>query len=302
MTKSDINSTRIISLLPKSFQKYAILSRIDRPTGYLLLWMPIVWGIFASLSVQYNSFGDIAYISTITLIGSIAMRGAGCTWNDIADREFDKKVARTATRPVACGSVSVNKAIIYLMFQLLIGLGILLLLPTNAQIASLIAIIPAAIYPFMKRFTYWPQAWLGLTFNWGIWVGWLSFTSDALYIPLFMHIASIFWTLGYDTIYAHQDREDDLIAGVKSSALKLGTKTKPVIIIFYTIFALANIYIAYIAHYNKTFYFVFLCVIISLLYQIIRLDIQNAQKCLHLFKHNRITGVLITLSIISGVV
>ena len=302
MTKPDINNTNIISLLPKGLQKYSILSRLDRPIGYLLLWIPIVWGAFASLSVGQHSFGDIAYISVITLIGSIVMRGAGCTWNDIADQDFDKKVARTATRPIACGSVSVNKAIIYLIFQLLIALGILLLLPTNAQIASLIAVIPATLYPFMKRFTYWPQAWLGVTFNWGIWVGWLSFTSDALYIPLFMHMASIFWTLGYDTIYAHQDREDDLIAGVKSSALKLGTKTKPAVFIFYTTFALANIYIAYIANYNTTFYFAFLCVIVSLLYQIIRLDIQNAKTCLHLFKHNRITGMLITISIISGVV
>ena len=229
------------------------------------------------------------------------MRGAGCTWNDIADRDFDKKVARTATRPVASGEISVTHALLYLAFQLLLGLGIFIALPFPAQIVSVLALIPAGLYPFMKRFTYWPQAWLGMTFNWGIWVGWLSFTTTDLHIPLLLHIASVFWTIGYDTIYAHLDREDDIIAGVKSSALKLGDKTKPAVGVFYTLFICIILYIAYTLNINPLFYYIFVGVIISLLYQIIKLDIHNSTVCLSLFKHNRITGILITLSLLCGV-
>ena len=283
-----------------TINNYIALSRLDKPIGYLLLWIPITWGACTSLYVKETPLMDIVYICSITFIGAITMRGAGCTWNDIVDRDFDKKVKRTQNRPLANNSISLPHAYIYCIFQIIISGIVWLNISTQAQIASIIAIIPAIIYPFMKRFTYWPQAWLGLTFNWGIWVGWLSFTDTALYIPLLLHIGAVFWTIGYDTIYAHQDCTDDIKIGVKSSALYLQHHTHKALVLLYSLFILSLIIIGQIAHLSWAFYTALSIPTASLMYQIRTLDINNTDVCLHLFKHNRITGLCITFAIIVG--
>jgi len=296
-TNSDINNNnKIINKLPSKIQHFLILARFDRPAGYMLLWIPTLWGLLASSIDQNINFKDTILYIILLLIGSIVMRGAGCTWNDIIDIEYDKKVARTATRPIASGNITKAQAFIFLMIQLLIGLTILLFLPINSIIVAIISIIPVVIYPFMKRFTYYSQAWLGLTFNWGIWVGWFIFSNDNLIIPLLLHITGVFWTLSYDTIYAHQDKTDDILIGVKSTALKFGSFTKLFLFIFYTIFiVIFYIVIKFLSNEIISLIPIFICIPL-IIYYIYILDINNPKNCLNIFKANIYIGLILTLS------
>ena len=230
--KSDIPvGSWIDRLMPSWSRSYLKLARADRPIGtWLLLW-PCLWGIILAARGDLNEV-RIDLIALFT-VGAVVMRGAGCTYNDIVDRDFDAKVARTALRPIPSGDVGVPRAWMFLGFQLLIGFIILLqfnVLTIALGVASLALI---ATYPFMKRITYWPQAWLGLTFNWGALMGWTAVTGSITWPAIALYAAGFFWTLGYDTIYAHQDKEDDALIGVKSSALALGNQTIPFIISMY---------------------------------------------------------------------
>ncbi|MFL2660143.1 MAG: 4-hydroxybenzoate octaprenyltransferase [Alphaproteobacteria bacterium] len=296
-TNSDINhNNKIINKLPKKIRRFLILARFDRPTGYMLLWIPTLWGLLASALNKNIIFQDIIFYIILFLIGSIVMRGAGCTWNDITDIKYDKKVARTFARPIANGDITKRQAFIFLIIQLSIGATILLFLPINSIIVAIISIIPVIIYPFMKRFTYYPQAWLGLTFNWGIWVGWFVFSNDNLIIPLLLHIAGIFWTLSYDTIYAHQDKNDDILIGVKSTALKFGNFTKLFLSIFYTIFIIIfYIVIKLLSSEIISLIPIFICIPLIIYYTYI-LDINNPKNCLKIFKYNTYIGLILTLS------
>ena len=211
-----------LSSLPPTVQPYAMLARWDRPVGIWLLWLPCVIGLaFARLrSGAGLHLVDFAW-ALLFLIGAIAMRGAGCTWNDITDRDIDGEVERTAKRPLPAGLVTLGEAHIFLGIQLAVGFLVWLCLPGDAKIVALLSIPLVVVYPYMKRFIWWPQAWLGATFNWGVFVG--VATAGLIGVPtLILYIGLAFWTVGYDTIYALQDREDDALVGVKSTARLFG--------------------------------------------------------------------------------
>lgn len=206
--------------LPRAWQPYAMLARLDRPVGIWLLYLPCVMGVgFARLGTGLHLI-DLVWI-LLFLIGAAVMRGAGCTWNDITDKDFDAKVARTAARPIPSGAVTVKQAYAFLLAQLAVGGLVWLALPWDAKIAALLALPLVALYPYAKRVTWWPQAWLGLTFNWGVYVG--AAAADVISPPVYILYAGlILWTIAYDTIYALQDREDDALIGVRSTARLFG--------------------------------------------------------------------------------
>ena len=209
-----------LSGLPRSWQPYAMLARLDRPVGIWLLFLPCVMGVGFARLPGGLFLTDILWI-VLFLIGSAVMRGAGCTWNDITDRDFDGRVARTAGRPLPSGAVSLKQAYLFLFAQLAIGGLVWLTLPWDAKIAALLALPLVAVYPFAKRVTWWPQAWLGLTLNWGVFVG--AAAADVITGPVyFLYAGLILWTIAYDTIYALQDREDDALIGVRSTARLFG--------------------------------------------------------------------------------
>lgn len=221
-----------VDRLPPRAALYARLARFDRPAGIWLLFWPCLMGAFLAPPAGWWPLWPLF------LVGSVAMRAAGCVYNDIVDRDLDAQVARTAARPVASGAISVRSAWTFLILLSLVGLGVLIALPLQAQLVALCSLLLVAAYPFMKRITWWPQAWLGLTFNWGVPVGWAAadpaLRAD-LPVMLLVYAACIAWTLGYDSIYAAQDIEDDALAGVKSSARALGNQLKPVVGVFYAL-------------------------------------------------------------------
>ena len=220
--------------LPKAARPYARLARLDRPIGTWLLLFPCWW----STALAYLALGkplDVEFLRLVVVfaIGAVVMRGAGCTFNDIVDRDFDRRVARTADRPIPSGQVTRRQAAAFMSLQMLIGLAVLVTLSETAILIGIASLVLVFSYPFMKRITYWPQAWLGLTFNWGALVGWAAVADDLALPAIVLYVGGLFWTLGYDTIYAHQDKEDDALIGVKSTALRLGSRTRPFLMVFY---------------------------------------------------------------------
>jgi 4-hydroxybenzoate polyprenyltransferase len=217
-------------LLPQSMQGFALLARFDRPIGWWLLYWPCAFGVLLSGGIWEHK----ALLGWL-LLGSIAMRGAGCVYNDIIDRDLDAKVARTASRPLPSGQVSKRAAWIWLAVLCLIGLIVLLQLNFGAQILALCSLILVAAYPFMKRITWWPQIWLGLVFSWGAITGWIAVAGHASPAMLWLYAGCVFWVIGYDTIYAMQDREDDALVGIRSSALRLGSNLRGGVVVFYAL-------------------------------------------------------------------
>jgi 4-hydroxybenzoate polyprenyltransferase len=235
---ADAAPTSWVSAAPASLRPYLQLSRFDRPVGFWLLGLPCLIGLaFARIGGRFEPT-DIGLI-TLFALGAIAMRGAGCTWNDILDRDIDAKVARTALRPLPSGAVTTKAAFAWLGFQLLVGLGVLLCLPFMAQMIALGSIPLVALYPLMKRITWWPQVWLGLTFNWGVLVAIAAIRGAIAPSDYVLYAALILWTLGYDTIYAIQDREDDALIGVRSTARRFGSQVRPAVAIIYAACAIA---------------------------------------------------------------
>jgi 4-hydroxybenzoate polyprenyltransferase len=222
----------LIAALPRSAQPFGLLARFDRPIGWWLLFWPCAWSV-ALAGGAMERWDLLLWL----LLGAIAMRGAGCVYNDIVDRDLDKKVERTRSRPLASGRVSLRAAWIWLFFLCLIGLITLLQLRWEAQLVALGSLALVAAYPFMKRITWWPQAWLGLVFSWGALVGWVAITGEYAPAIAWLYAGSVFWVIGYDTIYALQDIEDDALAGVKSTARKFG-KNAPFGIALFYLFAL----------------------------------------------------------------
>ncbi len=221
-----------ITRAPKWVQPYLRLARFDRPIGTWLLYWPCLWGaLLADISLGWMQLK----LALLLGIGSIAMRSAGCVWNDILDRDLDAQVARTRARPLPAGEISVRQALLFLALLCLIGLAVLLLLPRFAQFVALGAVPLVALYPLMKRITWWPQAWLGLTFNWGALVGYAAVAGQLDTKALLLYAGGVFWTLGYDTIYAIQDVEDDALAGVKSTARRLGSSVVAAVAGFYAV-------------------------------------------------------------------
>ena len=225
----DTEHRGLVGFLPGAVRPFALLARFDRPIGWWLLFWPGAWGV-ALAGGAVSRWDLILWL----LLGSVTMRGAGCVYNDIVDRDLDKQVARTAARPLASGAVSLRAAWVWLVLLCLIGLVVLLQLGTFAKVVALLSLAPVAAYPFMKRITWWPQVWLGLVFSWAALVGW-SDVAGALAAPgLLLYAGSICWVVGYDTIYALQDREDDALIGVRSSALRMGNRVRLGVGLFYT--------------------------------------------------------------------
>src|SRR6476469_5390950 len=210
----------LVARLPRRLRDLAVLARFDRPIGWWLLFWPCAWGVW--LAGAGWQVGLVLWL----LAGSIAMRGAGCVYNDIVDADLDRQVARTASRPVASGRVSAKAAWAWLLALCAVGLVVLLQLRWQAELVALGSLALVAAYPFMKRLTWWPQAWLGLVFTWGAPVGWIALRGDRLEVLAALYAGSICWCIGYDTIYALQDREDDALVGIRSSALRLGSNVR----------------------------------------------------------------------------
>ena len=280
--------------LPAGWRDYALLARLDRPIGTWLLLIPCWWGLtFGGWPFRFD-------LAMLFAIGAIAMRGAGCTVNDLADRKFDARVERTRNRPLAAGRLSVGQALGFLALQLGIGLAVLLAIPPTAQIFALASLPLIVVYPFMKRITYWPQAFLGITFNWGILVGCAAVTGTITLPALLLYLAGICWTLGYDTIYAHQDKEDDLLVGVKSSALRLGGATVRALWWFYGATLLLSA-AAMVSSGVPAIWSIALVVPAShFVWQIRTLDIDGRHNCLDRFRANRSAGFLLLGVLVVG--
>ena len=277
---------------PSWARPYLRLSRFDRPIGSWLLLMPCWWSAALAAGIS----GHIASLpGTIVLffIGAFVMRGAGCTWNDITDRDLDGKVERTRSRPIPAGQVSVTQAFAFLVAQALIGLAVLLQFNRFAIITGIASLLIVAIYPFMKRITWWPQVVLGLAFSWGALMGFAAEFARIDPVALVLYAGSIAWVIGYDTIYAHQDAEDDALIGIKSTARLFGENTRPALIVFY---GLAVVLIGAALHLAAVRWPAWLglaAFAAHLIWQIARLELGNSALCLRIFKSNRDAGLLL---------
>lgn len=281
--------------VPERMRPYLRLARIDRPIGIWLLMFPCWW----STALASDHWPDL-WLLLLFAVGATVMRGAGCTVNDIVDREFDARVARTATRPLPSGAVSVRQALAFAVALCLAGLVILLQFNAFTIVLGAASLLLVALYPFAKRVTDWPQAVLGLTFNWGALVGWAAVRADLGWPALALYAAGFAWTLGYDTIYAHQDKEDDLIVGVRSTALRLGVATKPWLSGFYAAATALLALAGHLAGLGWAFWPVLAAVGGHFAWQILRLDLDDPKRCLALFKSNAQAALLILLAIVLG--
>ena len=276
------------------------LTRLKKPIGFMLLFWPCAWGLTISYDFT-NNLNTYYFYLFLFLSGSILMRSAGCIINDITDRKFDNKVERTKNRPIASGKVSINLALFYALT--LCAIAFLVLINFNLLVIILaIGSMPFAFtYPLMKRYTYWPQLFLGLTFNYGLILGWLSVNNEFNYIPLIFYIGAIFWTLGYDTIYGFQDIKDDEIIGLKSTSIKFKNNPINFLLICYIILIIVLMSLGLIMNF-KYLYFIFLIVPSAhlILFQIKKLNINDPQNCLKIFKSNNFLGLLIFINILIG--
>ena len=282
----------------EKFQIFIQLTRLNKPIGFLLLFWPCVWG----LTLAYYFSGETnLYLKHILLffLGSVLMRSAGCIFNDIVDRDLDKKVQRTRERPIASGKVSVSEAFIYIVFLCLVAFLILLQFNWLTIVLGISSIVLAFAYPFMKRITYWPQLFLGLTFNWGIIMGWTSITNSISTEPVILYLAAIFWTLGYDTIYGLQDIHDDEIIGVKSTSIKFKNNVKIFVGTCYSMCVFLILIVFFMMEINKYLLLLIIPFIVSFVYQVKIFKVFNSESCLLAFKNNNLIGSLIFIFIFS---
>ena len=283
----------------KQLKIFIELTRLNKPIGYMLLFWPCSWGLALAYDFDQNINSFILYL-TLFLLGSILMRSAGCIFNDIVDRDFDKKVERTKNRPLASGQISVNRSLIYVSLLCLLAFAILMQFNLFTIYLGMFSMIFAFSYPFMKRVTYWPQLFLGLTFNWGIIMAYTAVNGDISINVILLYLSAIFWTLGYDTIYGAQDIKDDEIIGVKSTSIKFKKNIK--------IFVSANYFITLIIlmyiFYNKigiNFATLALCLFfLSLVFQIKKFNKADPYSCLSAFKVNNFSGLVLFISILSN--
>jgi 4-hydroxybenzoate polyprenyltransferase len=274
---------------------YARLARLDRPIGTWLLLFPGWWGI----AIASPRWPDPVLLMLFA-VGAVAMRGAGCTLNDIADRHYDALVARTRLRPLPSGAVTVSRALLFLVLQLAAGGAVLLTLNRTSVLLGIAVLGLIGTYPFSKRVTYWPQVFLGLNFNWGALLGWSAVTGVLAWPPILLYLGGVFWTIGYDTIYAHQDKQDDLLIGVKSSAIALGAHTRPWLFAFYAV-ALSSWAAAGLAAGLGILFWVGLAGSASqLVWQAARVAIDDPADCLAKFRSNRVVGWLMLGGIVAS--
>ena len=284
----------------KHLNLFIQLTRLNKPIGYMLLFWPCLWGL--TLAYNFNNKVDI-YVKYLFLflLGSILMRSAGCIVNDIIDKKYDQKVERTKNRPVASDKVSIKLALIYVL--VLCSTAFLVLINFNLlTIVLAISSMPFAFtYPLMKRFTYWPQLFLGITFNYGLILAWTSINNGINIVPMIFYGGAIFWTLGYDTIYGYQDIKDDEIIGVKSTSIKFKNNTKIFLILCYSIFFISLIVIGVLMNFSNFFYFTLLITFLHLFYyQVKLLNTKNPENCLKIFKSNNFLGLVVYINILVG--
>jgi 4-hydroxybenzoate polyprenyltransferase len=284
----------------KQLSLFIELIRLKKPIGFMLLFWPCSWG----LSVAYNFENNLnLYFFYIVLffLGSVLMRSAGCIVNDIFDKDFDKKVLRTKNRPIASGKITVKVAILYSCILCLLALLVLLNFNYFTIILALGSMPLAFTYPLMKRLTYWPQLFLGITFNYGLILGWTAVYGKIDFIPFIFYIGAIFWTLGYDTIYGYQDIKDDEIIGLKSTSIKFKNKAKQFLITCYLVLILILIIIGYMMSFSKYYYFFLIIPFIHLfIYQIKIFDHNSPENCLKAFKSNNLFGLIVLFNILIG--
>ena len=287
------------SLAPEATRPYLRLSRADRPIGTWLLLIPCLWAI-AAVSLMQGTFTSLhSWVLIGCAVGAWLMRGAGCTWNDITDRHFDASVARTRSRPIPSGQVTVRGAVTWMVLQSLIAFGILLTFSPLAIALGIASLALVCVYPFAKRFTWWPQVFLGLAFNWGALLAWAALTGNVSLAPILLYVAGIFWTLFYDTIYAHQDTDDDALIGVKSTARLFGDETVKWLKWFMigSVTCMGAAVIAAIAPSANVLQLVIALGGVwafgwHLMWQLSRLDIDDPEKCRELFLSNRNAGLI----------
>ncbi|HEY7998253.1 MAG TPA: 4-hydroxybenzoate octaprenyltransferase [Pseudolabrys sp.] len=293
---ADATGNWVDGLAPAIARPYLRLARLDRPIGSWLLLMPCWWSLGLA-GMRTGHFPSVWHI-VLFFIGAFAMRGAGCTWNDLVDRDLDGLVERTRSRPIPSGQVTVAQATAFMVAQALVGFLVLVQFNRFTVFAGLTSLLVVAIYPFMKRVTYWPQIFLGLAFSWGALMGWPAAFGRLDAPALVLYAGSISWVIGYDTIYAHQDREDDLLIGIKSTALLFGDNTRPVLAAFYA-GAVALIAIAgLMAGGGLIFLLGLIAFAAHLTWQVMRLDINDSAHCLKLFKSNRDAGLILFVAML----
>ncbi|MDB5484815.1 MAG: 4-hydroxybenzoate polyprenyltransferase [Tardiphaga sp.] len=286
---------------PAWAQPYLRLSRFDRPIGSWLLLMPCWWSAALAAGIAHD-LSNLASTLMLFFVGAFVMRGAGCAWNDITDRHLDALVERTRSRPIPAGQISVRQALAFLVALALVGLVVLLRFNWFAVWTGIASLAIVAAYPFMKRITYWPQIVLGLAFSWGALMGFAVLLGRVDLIALVLYAGSISWVIGYDTIYAHQDTEDDALIGIKSTALLFGAKTRPMLTLFYGLaVALIGVALA-MAHIGWMGWVGLAAFAAHLIWQIARLEISDSPLCLRLFKSNRDAGLLLFAGLLADAV
>ena len=289
---ADSTSNWVDTHAPFWTRPYLRLSRFDRPIGWWLLLLPCWWSAGLAAIAAHARAPNLAHL-VLFFIGAFAMRGAGCTWNDIVDRDLDGSVERTRSRPIPSGQVSAAQAALFLVLQALVGFAVLITFNGFTVMLGIASLLIVAVYPFMKRITYWPQIVLGLAFSWGALMGWAGVFDRLGLAPLLLYAGSISWVIGYDTIYAHQDREDDALIGIKSTALLFGSRTKPMLALFYGIAVILIGAAGYRAGAGIMFALGLIAFAAHLAWQIVRLDIADPDNCLAVFKSDRDAGLIL---------
>ncbi len=276
------------------------LTRLNKPIGFMLLFWPCIWGLSLSYDFEYSIKKYLIY-GIFFLFGSILMRSAGCIVNDIVDKNLDKKVFRTKNRPIASEKISVRLAIIYTIILCLLAFLVLINFNKFTILMALLSMPLAFTYPLMKRYTYWPQLFLGITFNYGLILAWISSKNEISLVPILFYFGAIFWTLGYDTIYGYQDIKDDEIIGIKSTSIKFKENPKIFIFICYLIFFISLILIGFFMNFKFTYYlFLILPFAHLILFQLRKLKVDEPNDCLSKFKSNNFLGLIILINILIG--
>jgi 4-hydroxybenzoate polyprenyltransferase len=298
---TDIAANGWVARLPSGLRPYALVARLDRPIGFWLLFLPGLWGILlAGRSASATLWLPTLRLVVLFAIGSIVMRAAGCVVNDLWDRDIDRKVVRTAGRPLASGALRPKQALAFLAALLLVGLLVLLQLNPLAQVLGAASLILVALYPLAKRVTWWPQLVMGFTFGFGAPLGYAAAAGRIDWVWAAGYGAAILWDLGFDTIYAHQDREDDALVGVKSTARLFGDRTAPFLAACYVGTLLLLALAGYLAGIGPMFYPALLLPAALLAWQVMRLDVDDPARCLRLFRLNRETGLAVGLALLLG--
>ncbi len=274
------------------------LTRLNKPIGFMLLFWPCSWGLAYANYFKQNT-STLIYYLILFFVGSVLMRSAGCIFNDIVDRDYDKKVERTKNRPIASGQISVKRSFIYVLILCLLAFFVLIQFNLTTILFGMGSMIFAFSYPFMKRITYWPQLFLGLTFNWGIIMAWTAMGNEVSFNIIILYISAIFWTLGYDTIYGTQDMSDDEIIGLKSTSIKFRKNIKLFLFVSYLITSLLIIYLFLeLLEINFSLFFL-ISFIVTLFYQILKFNENKPADCLRMFKLNNLSGFFLFLSLIT---